>query len=121
MKKHVIIEEKDGFVNYLIPSGADLKLDVNTIAKYKNNTFTNFDDLVKVQQSLWMLNEFKGEWMSSTCSCPFFFKNYNCKHSVGMAIRQGLLKPPPEAKTVAMGQKRKRGRPSKAQKALLIQ
>ena len=60
-------------------------------------------------------------WKRSKCNCPAFLKNYICKHIVGMAIRLKHCKPPPEAKTVALGEKRKRGRPSKAKPALLVQ
>jgi len=53
--------------------------------------------------------------------CPAFFKNYICKHAVGMAIRLKYCKPPAAAKTVPIGEKRKRGRPAKAKPALLVQ
>ena len=54
--------------------------------------------------------------------CPAFFKNYICKHAVGMAIRLKYCKPPPAAaKTVPIGEKRKRGTPAKAKLALLVQ
>ncbi|CAF3896417.1 unnamed protein product [Rotaria sordida] len=43
------------------------------------------------------------------------------EHIVGIAIRLKCCKPPPAAKTVPIGQKRKRGRPAKAKAALLIQ
>jgi hypothetical protein len=47
--------------------------------------------------------------------------NYICKHVIGMSIRLKYCKPPPEAKNVEVGTKRKRGRTSKARKALLLQ
>ena len=61
------------------------------------------------------------EWRKTTCTCPSFFKNYICKHIIGISIRLKYCKVPPEAKNVKIGTKRKRGRPSKARKALLIQ
>ena len=61
------------------------------------------------------------DWKKSKCNCPAFFKNYICKHVVGMAIRLKYCKPPPAAKTVPIGEKRKRGRPAKAKPALLVQ
>lgn len=57
----------------------------------------------------------------SKCNCPAFLKEYICKHVVGLAIRLKLVSVPPEAKTVPIGQKRKRGRPSKTKPALMIQ
>ena len=44
-----------------------------------------------------------------------------CKHVIGMAIRLNHCKPPPAAKDVQIGEKRRRGRPSKAKKALIVQ
>ncbi len=57
----------------------------------------------------------------SRCNCPPFAKDYICKHVVGLCIRLKLVSAPPEAKTVPIGQKRKRGRPSKTKPALMIQ
>ena len=54
-------------------------------------------------------------------TAPAFLKNYICKHVVGMGIRLKQCKPPAAAKTVPIGEKRKRGRPAKAKTALLVQ
>ena len=43
-----------------------------------------------------------------------------CKHVIGLAIRLKLAKPPAAAKDVPIGQKRRRGRPSKDTKALIV-
>jgi uncharacterized Zn finger protein len=59
--------------------------------------------------------------MKGICNCPSFFKKYMCKHVVGLAIRSRFCTPPVAAKNIPIGQKRRRGRPSKAKKALLIQ
>jgi hypothetical protein len=50
-----------------------------------------------------------------------FYKHYMCKHVMGLAIRLKLTSPPLEAKNVPIGQKRKRGRPTKSKPALIIQ
>lgn len=55
------------------------------------------------------------------CNCPAFLKEYMCKHVLGISIRMKYVFAPAEAKTVPIGQKRKRGRPSKTKPALLIQ
>jgi len=61
----------------------------------------------------------------STCTCPIFAKQNICKHNFGMAIRLKLTDVQSVAKiksyTVALGQKRKRGRPSKAKPTLQFQ
>jgi uncharacterized Zn finger protein len=61
------------------------------------------------------------KWIDGQCNCPAFFKKFMCKHIVGLAIRLNYCRPPPAAKNVKIGEKRRRGRPSKAKKALLIQ
>ena len=55
------------------------------------------------------------------CLCPFFVKHTHCKHALGMQIRRKDINVPREAKLIPLGQKRKRGRPAKARKALLVQ
>ena len=52
-------------------------------------------------------------WKTSKCNYPYMLTNYVCKHVVGMAVRLKCYKPPPPAETVPIGEKRKRGRPSK--------
>ena len=52
---------------------------------------------------------------------PQFFKRVVCKHIIGVSIRLGLTQAPLEAKSVPLGQKRKRGRPSKEKPALVRQ
>ena len=60
-------------------------------------------------------------WRNSSCTCAIFLKSYVCKHVIGIAIRLGLAEAPLEAKNVPLGQKRKRGRPSRAKPALIRQ
>lgn len=52
-------------------------------------------------------------WKLSTCTCPYFLKNYLCKHIVGLAIKSNLVVAPMEACQIPIGQKRGRGRPKK--------
>ena len=75
----------------------------------------------KVSSSLWHLQMVNEDWKSLTCTCPKFLKLFICKHSLGMAIRLKKYAVCPEAKNVPIGQKRKRGRPSRAKKALIVQ
>jgi len=62
-----------------------------------------------------ILPENNGYW-----DCPYYFKNFLCKHLIGLAIRLKAVALPVEAKNIPIGLKRKRGRPAKAKKALLI-
>lgn len=61
------------------------------------------------------------DWTNSECECRTYFKLYMCEHIIGIALRKKLVAAPPEAKNVPLGVKRKRGRPRKAQSALVIQ
>ena len=82
------------------------------------NTFEQFK---KRAFSVWIVSLVpKSEtWREGTCTCPNFLKKYMCKHLIGMAIRLKLAKPPPAAKNVPINEKRQRGRPKFATKALL--
>ena len=64
---------------------------------------------VHLQQIVDLPHE-KEKWMEGNCTCPAFFKQYLCRHIIGMSIRLKYAKPPPAAKTVPIGEKRKRGR-----------
>jgi hypothetical protein len=44
-----------------------------------------------------------------------------CKHVIGIAIMLNYFKTPSAAKGIRIGEKRHRGRPAKAKKALLIE
>lgn len=61
------------------------------------------------------------DWQKGSCDCPEFFNRYVCKHVLGLAIRLKLTTPPLEAKMIPIGQKRKRGRPTKSKPALIYQ
>lgn len=61
------------------------------------------------------------DWINGTCTCPQFLKHYMCKHVYGLAICLKLVTPSLQSKQIPLGQKRKRGRPALATKALVIQ
>lgn len=80
----------------------------------KWKTFQKYSDW---RTKLWKIEVYSDH---VTCSCPYFTKKNQCKHSVGMLIKRKEVEVPEEAKNIPLGQKRKRGRPSKAKKALLV-
>lgn len=121
VNKDVICINGESCKTYYIPA-RDLdsipQIDLN---RYKKEKFTTFHQFKK-SFDIWRLEmENDLSWRKSKCNCPAFLKNYICKHVVGMAIRLKRCKPPPAAKTVPIGEKRKRGRPAKAKAALLMQ
>lgn len=60
-------------------------------------------------------------WLKGKCDCRNFYKLFICEHVVGIALRMKWTTPPPEAKNLPLGEKRKRGRPAKAKRALIQQ
>ena len=44
----------------------------------------------------------------SSCTCPFFLKDFTCKHVLGMLIRLQLCNMPREAKNVPFWDKNER-------------
>lgn len=62
-----------------------------------------------------------GNWANAVCVCSDGLKKYLCEHIVGIALRLKVIVAPPEAKSIPLGQKRKRGRPAKAKEALARQ
>ena len=84
------------------------------LTKYKKKKWTTFDQFRK-SFDIWCMEMDKNEeWRKAKCNCPAFFKNYICKHIVGMAIRLKHCKPPPAAKTVPIGEKKKKRQTSKS-------
>ena len=104
---------------------ADEKATISNIEirRYKSCKFHSFDTYKSAYFGIWCvcIPNNAEEWRKATCTCQSFFKNYICKHIIGISIRLKYCKASPEAKNVKIGTKRERGRPSKARKALLIQ
>ncbi|CAF4614664.1 unnamed protein product [Rotaria sp. Silwood2] len=90
-----IPSSRKGAIDYYIPAGEAQHITQHDIQKYKKKTWNSFDQFKILQFE------------------------FICKHVIGMAIRLKSCKPPPSAKDIALGQKRKRGRPRKATTTLL--
>ncbi|XP_077282967.1 uncharacterized protein LOC143908979 [Arctopsyche grandis] len=102
---------------YLIPGDEYKEISQNLLEE----TEDNFDGYLKKKGSYYTLTLpiDNDKWEDGECSCPHFLKTYMCKHLLGVAIRLKFVRPPPEAKNLDIGMKRKRGRPPKAKKALI--
>ncbi|KAF9758301.1 hypothetical protein NGRA_3148 [Nosema granulosis] len=121
--KSILSTEYHDSIEYFIPAGGVTTIansDIDVMNKLKWYTF---DQYFKKAFNVWSvtLPIDKLKWSDGVCNCPAFFKKFMCKHVVGMAIRLNYCKPPPAAKDVKIGEKRRRGRPSKSKKALLTQ
>jgi len=116
MENKVVIEEDNMF--YVCSSTMKETLTKKLLKKFqkKERKWTTFDEFVHWNYGVWAVRI-----TESTCTCPFFLKQYQCEHLLGLKIRQHLVDVPPAARGVPMAQKRKRGRPSLAKRALIVQ
>ena len=113
--------ESDNSLLFYCPTGKDISVtqeDIKCVQEMRYNTFKQFRDRAF---KVWVVEipKQKENWIAGKCSCPKFFKSFMCKHLIGTAIRLKFAKAPPAAKQVPIGQKRRRGRPKEAIKALL--
>lgn len=80
--------------------------------------FSDFKNTLLYANAIFDYPVTKDNWAFGRCNCSDGFKLFLCHHMVGIALRLKLVEAPPEAKTIPIGQKRKRGRPAKARRAL---
>ena len=81
--------------------------------------FGNWERYCKMRKSIWSIVQETAT--TYNCNCPKMLKKGICCHSLGLRILRREVEVPPEAKAVPLGQKRKRGRPAKARRALQLQ
>jgi uncharacterized Zn finger protein len=46
----------------------------------------NFEKFQQYQNDLWVVKMEGDKRQDAICTCPFYMKNYICKHSLGIAI-----------------------------------
>lgn len=82
--------------------------------------FDSFDDFKRNYRRVYKVKfNMSRRWnVDSTCSCSIFQKNFMCKHLVGLAFYNKLMKCPQEGNGTAISKKKKRGRIAYAKKAL---
>mmetsp|Transcript_24037 Transcript_24037/g.23102 ORF Transcript_24037/g.23102 Transcript_24037/m.23102 type:complete len:174 (-) Transcript_24037:27-548(-) len=86
----------------------------NFILKFQNFDFADYDEYTTVSSNVSIVRKNDGRTEGWGCTCFTNAKKFSCKHSVGVALIRGTLAAPVEAKTVLLGRRRKRGRPSRA-------
>ncbi len=115
--------KKDKETYYILPSNSNHDTVTGAIKQFRekedSQIWQDFDDFRSWSNSVWKVSGISSEniW-SSTCSCQMNQKHYCCKHTIGLGIRLHYVDPPCAAKNDKIEEKRKRGRPSKAQSAL---
>lgn len=90
-----------------------------TEEKVESSSWADFEEYATCRRSVWKITI--DENNQFFCNCPEFLKCYVCHHSMGMEIRLEVTNPPAQAKTIPIGQKRKRGRPKLSRPALIRQ
>lgn len=99
------------------------RLTRNDIEKLNKKKMKDFDNHILNVFAVWKIEIDSNNFQISTslCSCPVFMKKYVCKHILGVALRLHLAKAPADANPSKLNDKKKRGRPKLAKKALIVQ
>lgn len=111
----VKFKSTDDYNEFLIPADDKPFSNPDLITTYNLwNTIEEYEDQMR-QIYILQLPTDSSKWKKGTCTCPYYLKNYLCKHLVGKAIQCKYIKPPVSASTVIIGIKKggKRGRPKK--------
>lgn len=98
-------------------------LSEESIALIKNTKYRSFDQYVDLAFGFyWQISISHQNWQTeSSCNCPYFLKNFMCKHVIGLSLRMKICKLPRAAIATPLGAKPKSGRKANAKKALLTQ
>jgi hypothetical protein len=123
LNKSIVSTKLENEIEFYIPAEQELNISKSEIDVMKKMKWYSFDQYKTKAFNIWhvKLPMDEAKWLDGQCNCPTFFKKFMCKHVVGLAISLNYCKPPPIAKNIKIGEKRRRGRPFKAKKALLIQ
>ncbi|KAG4068613.1 hypothetical protein HA402_004954 [Bradysia odoriphaga] len=113
--KRVLTIRNDNLYVFKVPATG-----FDSVVEFDLGQCTSLDDFKKLAFAYYTVEMPGNNWKKGTCTCPAFCKKFICKHLVGMAVRYKLVEVPLSAKSVPIGQKRKRGRPRKAKHALLV-
>lgn len=126
-KNNYILDEKIGQVQTVyVPSTKFVnekkrKLNDEDLIGYKQFDGNSFDDFFENIFSIWEISLDLDNWKNSVCTCPRFMKMFHCKHILGISIILAKVKPPAAANPQKLAEKKKRGRPAIAKKALIVQ
>uniref|UniRef100_A0A914WYR7 SWIM-type domain-containing protein n=1 Tax=Plectus sambesii TaxID=2011161 RepID=A0A914WYR7_9BILA len=122
-KQKMLTQRSDGVITTFISKKDLTNITSEQVCEYKRHFHENhwppFDTYVEMRMSLWAVSIPTENWKSSTCSCPPFLKKHKCKHLIAVAATFNPTSIPISAKAIVLGQKKKRGHPAKATKALV--
>jgi hypothetical protein len=115
VKRTMKMKETTNYFTCRVPSGDHTKI----TAENRDN-FSSFEEFEEIGSNFYYVKipREKENYLNGTCDCPNFFKEYICKHILGIALRLKHAVLPKEVCNVTLGKKRTRGRPSTIKKAL---
>lgn len=79
----------------------------------------DFESHMKMSRIIYCVSSNKSA-LGVSCTCAKYMKNYICVHAIAYLVYCERLEIPMEAKSVPLGQKRKRGRPKRVSPALSL-
>lgn len=121
--RQIVVDELIFIVLSTKGKNEEFKLTENNVSRHEKRKWKSFDKFIESGSGLyWKVELSKDEWKSgSSCECPYFLKNFTCKHIIGLALQSKMCKLPRTAITTELGERPKRGRKEKSYKALLKQ
>jgi len=82
------------------------------------SSFSDYEQSLNTVHTSFKYPVTTANWRQGECDCSGFLKNYVCHHLIGIVLRLKCVNASIEAKTIPIGQKRKRGRLAKSRPAL---
>ena len=79
----------DNYGKYFCPSGVEKDFSDEDLINLQNMRWNTFDQFKKRAFKIYIIDvpKEKEDWVNSLCTCPSFFKQFMCKHVIGLAIR----------------------------------
>lgn len=115
----------DDLIFHLFSGENDDKINGQIVGEFQKHEYKSFDQFVRKAFGIWEVTIPKDfeKWQQSTCTCPAYFQDYVCKHIVFVAYRIGVFADDDDEMVQArpLAPKKRRGRPAKAQPALIRQ
>ena len=82
--KSVQVKKASSVKLNFIPSGSTNQIDKEVVDNFMRArlelNWSSLDKLFEMESSIWCVVLQETDWKSGKCSCPYFSKNYKCKH-----------------------------------------
>lgn len=114
-----VITDGDKIDRFFVPAGEEMDITQAAVDTYKALSYDSFEDFSLKHFQLWSITMSRDSkhFDETTCTCPKFFKEYTCKHIIGLGLRMKVLSIPATLNLVG-GRGRRKGRAPKVGPAL---